>query len=85
VFTFPNLSALEKDGEILLRPRAEAGRPQVHAAVLSPGMIEQSNANAVSSMTTLVNASRQFEMVTRVIDAFSQAEHKAATDIMGRR
>ncbi len=85
VFTFQNLAGLEKEGEILLRARPEAGRAQPHSVALEPNALEQSNANAISSMTTLVNASRQFEMVAKVIEAFSQIERRAATDIMGRR
>ncbi len=84
VFSFQNLSGLEKDGQVLFRARPEAGRPVVHQAALESHAIEQSNANAVSSMTTLINASRQFEMVAKVIEAFSQIEHRAATDIMKR-
>jgi len=84
VFTFDNLAGLEKEGELLLRARGEAGPVRAHTQLLEAGALEQSNANAVSSMTTLVNTSRQFEMVTRVIDAFSQIERKTATDIMGR-
>ncbi|MFZ5894356.1 MAG: flagellar basal-body rod protein FlgF [Myxococcota bacterium] len=84
VFTFGNLNALEKEGEILFRPRPEAGPPRIHDGKLESRALEQSNANAVSSMTTLVNASRQFEMVAKVIEAFSQIERRAATDIMKR-
>ena len=84
VFTFGNLAGLEKEGEILFRPRPEAGPPRIHDGKLESHAIEQSNANAVSSMTTLVNASRQFEMVAKVIEAFSQIERRAATDIMKR-
>ncbi|HET9956458.1 MAG TPA: flagellar basal-body rod protein FlgF [Polyangiaceae bacterium] len=84
LFTFTNLSGLEKSGQVMFRARPEAGAPQPHDAVLEAGTLEQSNANAVSSMTTLVNASRQFEMMARVIEAFSQIDRRAATDIMGR-
>jgi flagellar basal-body rod protein FlgF len=84
VFTFQNLNGLEKQGDILFRARPDAGRAQPHTVMLESGALEQSNANAISSMTTLVNASRQFEMVAKVIEAFSQTEHKAATNIMGR-
>jgi flagellar basal-body rod protein FlgF len=84
VFTFQNLNGLEKEGDILFRARPDAGRVQPHAVMLESSALEQSNANAISSMTTLVNASRQFEMVAKVIEAFSQTEHKAATSIMGR-
>lgn len=84
VFTFGNLGGLEKEGEILFRARPEAGAARIHDGKLESHAIEQSNANAVSSMTTLVNASRQFEMVAKVIEAFSQIERRAATDIMKR-
>jgi flagellar basal-body rod protein FlgF len=84
VFTFDNLRGLEKEGQILMLARPEAGRVRAHTAAIEANSLEQSNANAVSSMTNLVNASRQFEMMTRVIDAFSQAERRAATDIMRR-
>ncbi len=82
VFTFANTSGLEKEGDLLMRARPESGRVQPARVALEVGALEQSNANAVSSMTTLVNASRQFEMVTKVIEAFSQVERRAATDIM---
>lgn len=85
VFRFGNPSALQKDGLVMFRAPPEAGRPEPHDAPLEPNSLEQSNANAVSGMTTLVNASRQFEMVTKVIEAFSQIERRAATDLMSRR
>lgn len=84
VFRFENPASLDKDGLVLLRPRPEAGRPIPHTAVIESGALEMSNANAVSNMTTLVNASRQFELVTKVIEAFSQIERRAATDLMRR-
>lgn len=84
VFTFQNLSGLEKEGEVLFRARPEAGRAVAHTVALETRALEGSNANAISSMTTLVNASRQFEMVAKVIEAFSQTERRAATDIMKR-
>jgi flagellar basal body rod protein FlgG len=84
VFRFNNPAALDKDGSVLLRARPEAGAPQPHTCALESNALESSNANAISNMTTLVNASRQFEMVTRVIEAFSQIERRAATDLMRR-
>jgi flagellar basal body rod protein FlgG len=83
--TFKNLAGIEKEGHILLRARPEAGPAIKHAARLESGSLELSNASAVQEMTSLVNASRQFEMTARVIEAFSAADHRAATDIMGNR
>ena len=84
VFGFANLNGLEKEGQVLIRARPEAGRPEARATAIESNTLELSNANAVTGMTSLVNASRQFEMVTRVIEAFSQVERRAATDIMKR-
>jgi flagellar basal-body rod protein FlgG len=83
VVGFQNPKGLEKEGQLLLRPRTEAGKAQEITADLEPGALEQSNASAVQSMTGLVTASRSFDMMTRVIDAFSAADKLAAKDIMG--
>jgi flagellar basal-body rod protein FlgF len=82
--SFPNPKGLEKAGEILLRARPEAGRPRAAESALETETLELSNAPALQSMTTLVSATRQFEMLTKVIEAFSTAERRAATDIMRR-
>ncbi len=84
VVTFDNISGLIKEGATLLRARPEAGRPVQVDPTLRIGALEMSNSDAMKSMSGLVNATRQFEMLARVIDAFSQAEHKAATDIAKR-
>ena len=36
-------------------------------------------------MSKLVTLSREFEMITKVIEAFSQIDRKAATDIASSR
>jgi flagellar basal-body rod protein FlgF len=82
---FPNVAGLQKEGHILLRALPQAGAPSVYEGGLAEGSIEQSNANAVQGMTTLVTLSREFEMITKVIEAFSQVDRKAATDIASSR
>jgi flagellar basal-body rod protein FlgG len=84
VVTFSNIRGLIKEGSSLMRARPEAGAPITSDARLRVGALEMSNADAMKSMTGLVTATRQFEMLGRVIDAFSQAERKAATDIAAR-
>ena len=49
------------------------------------GTATNSNATAVQSMSKLVTLSREFEMITKVIEAFSQVDKKAATDIASSR
>ncbi len=76
---------LEKDGDVMMRAREGAPPPAVVSADLDQASLELSNASAVSSMTGIVAASRQFEMLTKVIEAFSTIDRKAATDLMARR
>ena len=85
IVTFPNVHGLIKEGSALMRARPEAGKPIRVDAQLRVGALEMSNSNALQSMSGLVTATRQFEMLARVIDAFSQAERRAATDIASRR
>ena len=84
VVTFQNLSALERDGQVLFKAPAAAGAPRASDALLEPASLEQSNANAVTGMTTLVTTSRNFEMISKVIEAFGDIDKRAATGIMGK-
>jgi flagellar basal body rod protein FlgG len=84
VVTFPNVQGLLKEGAALLRARPESGAPIISDSQVRVGALEMSNADPIKGMTGLVTATRHFEMLARVIDAFSQIEHKAATDIAKR-
>jgi flagellar basal body rod protein FlgG len=84
VVTFSNVDGLIKEGGALLRARPEAGAPVAVEGGVRSGAIEMSNMDAVKGMSGMVVATRQFEMLARVIDAFSQIEHKAANDIAKR-
>ena len=85
IVKFPNLSGLQKEGHVLLKALPQAGTPTPYDGAVAPGCVEQSNANAVQGMTQLVTLSREFEMITKVIEAFSTIDHKAATDIASSR
>jgi len=82
---FDSLGGLQKEGHVLLRATPQAGPPRVFDGSVANGCLEQSNANAVQGMTQLVSLSREFEMITKVIEAFSTIDHKAATDIASTR
>lgn len=84
VVTFKNLGALERDGQVMFRARPEAGTAQASGALLETASLEMSNANAVTGMTTLVNTSRNFEMISKVIEAFGEIDKRAASGIMGK-
>jgi flagellar basal-body rod protein FlgF len=82
--TFPNLGGLERDGQVLFKARPDAGSPKVSDALLETNSVELSNANVVTGMTSLVNTSRNFEMISKVIEAFGDIDKRAATGIMGK-
>jgi flagellar basal body rod protein FlgG len=52
---------------------------------LEPDALEMSNSSARASMTSMGTASRQFDMLARVIEAFGNVGRRAATEIMNRR
>ena len=85
VVSFKTPAALERDGKVMFRAPPAAGRPVEAVADLEVESLEGSNASAVGGMTSLVTASRQFEMLTKVIEAFSTIDRKAATDVMAKR
>lgn len=79
--TFPKPEGLVKEGAVLLRAQ-NAGKPVARDPDLATGTLELSNASALDGMTSLVTASRDFEMMSKVVEAFSDIERRAATDIM---
>jgi flagellar basal body rod protein FlgG len=85
VVKFDNLAGLQKQGHVLMRALPQAGAPTAYDGEIAGGCLEQSNVNAVQGMTQLVTLSREFEMITKVIEAFSQVDRKAATDIASSR
>lgn len=81
VVSFPRPEGLLKEGSVLLRAQ-NAGRPVQRDPNLATESLELSNASALDGMTSLVTASREFEMMSRVVEAFSDIERRSATDIM---
>lgn len=76
-------AGLAKEGDSYLRVDGGA-RPPAIDGNLEPESIELSNAPPVKSMTGLVTATRHFDMMDRVIQAFSEIDRKAAEEIARR-
>ena len=81
VVSFANTEGLVKEGAVLVRATPAAGRPRVATPDLEMGTLESSNSSALGGMNALVTASREFEMLTKVIEAFSQIEQRVAQDV----
>jgi flagellar basal body rod protein FlgG len=75
---------MQHEGTVLFRANANAGIKEAVNPNLETGAIEGSNASVMGGMTNLITASRQFEMLTKIVEAFSAVDRKAATDLMRR-
>ena len=74
VVTFPHPEGLTKEGAVLLKAAPSAGRPVEKDPDLATESLELSNASAL-----------EFEMLSRVVEAFSDIERRSATDIASAR
>jgi flagellar basal-body rod protein FlgF len=79
---FPQGSQLAKEGALLYRSDG-TNAPAPAQADFETGALEQANVSAVQGMVELVGATRGFEACERAIDAFKEADHRAAMAIMG--
>ncbi len=76
---------LAKEGAQLLRADAASGAPKVTASpILEASALEMANVSVVSAMVDMVTATRSFDACEKAIEAFSDADRKAATTLMGR-
>ena len=58
--------------------------PRLTTVDLEAGALEMSNSSALAGIMSMVTATRQFDMHARVIEAFSNVDKRAATDIARR-
>lgn len=85
VVTFANPRALLKQGDQLFRPSNAAGAPKPVETQIKPGAIELPNVSVVKGMTDLVSATRAFEAMEKAVEAYSDLDRRAASDIVGAR
>ncbi len=72
-------SSLQHEGEGLLVARGAAPLPSEEA--LDVGMLEESNASVVGSMTDLVTASRTFEAFQRMLETFGEIDRRVLSSV----
>jgi flagellar basal body rod protein FlgG len=73
---------LTPEGNCLLRREAAAGKLTASAAPLEVGALEGANVSPVRGMIDIVNASRAFEICEKAVEAFRDADRRAANDLM---
>lgn len=84
VVEFGDVTQLQKEGNVLLRAPLEAGTPNVLVTpYLQTQALEKATDRAFQHMSAVVDASRNFDILSQVIQAFRDVEKSAARDIHG--
>lgn len=83
VFTFDNLSVLEKAGGNLLQNTSNLQPQATTDSKVRQGMLEGSNVNPVMEITRMIEVSRAYEQIAKMMDSQAQLSRDAVTR-MGR-
>lgn len=79
---FNDVHALKKEGNSLfINPDQKNIKIGELKTSIHQGFVEQSNVNAVSEMSALINANRNFESIQRVIKTYDTMSGKAVNEI----
>jgi flagellar basal-body rod protein FlgF len=77
--------SLEREGHFLFRATPGSGKAEAAPLQLEVGVLEMSNVSVVKGMTDMVSITRTFDALEQAIDAFRQADQRAATALMSKR
>jgi len=69
VYTFQNLSTLEKVGDNLLQNTSNQQAAPAASAHLRQGMLESSNVNPILEITRMIEVSRAYEQMAKMMDS----------------
>jgi flagellar basal-body rod protein FlgF len=79
---FNDVHALKKEGSSLfINPDQQNLKIGEGKTSVNQGFVEQSNVNAVSEMSALINANRNFESIQRVLKTYDTMSGKAVNEI----
>ena len=82
VTEFNDIHALKKEGNSLfINPDQQNVKVGDIKTSIHQGFVEQSNVNAVTEMSNLINANRNFESIQRVIKTYDNMSAKAVNEI----
>ncbi len=85
VVQFPDYRQLRKEGDVLMFAPREAGPPALlDQPFMQTRALEKTTDTAFEYMSEVTTASRNFDVLTEVIQAFRDVEQRAARDIHGK-
>jgi flagellar basal-body rod protein FlgF len=77
VFTFPTLGALEKVGDNLYQNTSNQQPQAAGAARVRQGMLEGSNVQPILEITRMIEVSRAYEQMTKIMDSTAELSRTA--------
>jgi flagellar basal-body rod protein FlgF len=83
VFTFPTLGTLEKVGDNLYQNTSNQQPQTASAARVRQGMLEGSNVQPILQITRMIEVSRAYEQMTKIMDATAELS-RTAVQRMGK-
>ena len=83
VVDFPQLGALEKDGDNLYRNASNEAPTDASSAIVHQGMLESSNVNSVLQVTRLIEISRAYESISKMMEQTAELD-RGAVQRLGR-
>jgi flagellar basal-body rod protein FlgF len=78
-----DLASFRKDGDNLYRNSTNEAPQQVTAAVVHQGMLEASNVQSITQITKLIEVSRAYESVAKMMDQTTELS-RSAVERMGK-
>lgn len=81
VYTFANLSTLEKVGDNLMQNSSNQAATPVADAHLRQGMLESSNVNPILEITRMIEVSRAYESMAKMMDSQADLSTQAVNQL----
>lgn len=81
VVTFSSLSGLEKAGDNLYRNASNAAATPVAGAKVRQGMLEGSNVNPILEITRMIEVSRAYEQIAKMMDSQADLSSQAVQQL----
>lgn len=81
IVTFPDLKFLQKEGHNLFTLFSPQEEEEAKGAFIRQGYVEAANVNVIEEMIALIEAHRNFEAYTRLLQANDELDAKAVNDL----
>ncbi|MFH0730486.1 MAG: flagellar basal-body rod protein FlgF [Pseudomonadota bacterium] len=82
IITFPNPQNLKKEGASFLSYSGNSADERTpERVVVQQGVLEQSNVSVVTEMTNMMETTRSYESIQKILQTYGEMDTKAATEV----